>query len=213
MLSANFAVPTTTRARGSRIRCPKMAPERVHCSLMQRRALLKAAGTGVFAGAMSLNFARPALAAVASPVRRLSLLNLHTGDAFADAYSEHGALIPDAVAQITHVMRDFRTNEVHAIDPGLFDLLADLRDDLDTNAPYQIISGYRSPVTNAMLHNASSGVASRSLHMDGKAIDIRVRGVELSRLRDAALTRGRGGVGYYEASNFVHVDTGRVRRW
>ncbi|MEQ1491605.1 MAG: DUF882 domain-containing protein, partial [Terricaulis sp.] len=84
---------------------------------------------------------------------------------------------------------------------------------VEASAPFQIISGYRSPATNAALHEASSGVATRSLHMDGRAIDIRIRGVELPRLRDAALGMNAGGVGYYEASDFIHVDTGRVRRW
>ena len=175
---------------------------------MNRRDLLKVAGAG------TLLLSTPAWATAPVPdVRRLSLVNTHTGDAFADAYFERGAYVPDAMAAINHVMRDHRSNETHAIDPHLLDQLVDLRGAVGANAPYQIISGYRSPATNAALHEASAGVATRSLHMDGRAIDIRIRGVELTNLRDAAIRLQRGGVGYYQASDFVHVDTGRVRRW
>lgn len=190
---------------------------------MRRRDVLKfaagAALNGALVGGMAAAIVAPARAspvpaAMPAPrVRRLSLINTHTGDTFSDAYQVNGVVVPDAVNAITHVMRDHRSGEAHAIDPRLLDLLADLREDLGASAPYQIISGYRSPRTNAALHAASSGVATRSLHMDGRAIDVRVRGVALSNLRDAALAKARGGVGYYEASDFVHVDTGRVRRW
>lgn len=200
---------------------------------MRRRDILKFAGGAVLNGALIGGFASalsspaaakaetaasrtaagPAQVSAANAVRRLSLINLHTGDTFSDAYAQNGVLIPDALQAITHVMRDHRSNEEHAIDPRLLNMLCDLRGDLETNAPYQIISGYRSPTTNARMHAASSGVASRSLHMDGRAIDIRVRGVQLSRVRDAALARQTGGVGFYETSDFVHVDTGRVRQW
>jgi uncharacterized protein YcbK (DUF882 family) len=149
----------------------------------------------------------------AREVRLLSFMNTHTGETFADAYWENGAYVPDAMAAINHVMRDHRTDEVHEIDPRLMDQLSDLRSITESSAPYQIISGYRSPRTNAMLHSNSNGVASRSLHMDGRAIDIRVQGVPLTRLRDAALGMRAGGVGYYAASDFIHIDTGRVRRW
>jgi uncharacterized protein YcbK (DUF882 family) len=117
------------------------------------------------------------------------------------------------MAAINHVMRDHRSGESHAIDPRLLDQLHQLKGLVSASAPFQIISGYRSPITNAALRENSSGVASRSLHMDGRAIDIRVGGVDLARLRDAAIGMAAGGVGYYEASNFIHVDTGRVRRW
>lgn len=145
--------------------------------------------------------------------RLLSFFNTHTGETFADAYWERGNYVPDAMAAINTVMRDHRSGEVHEIDPRLLDQLNALRVAVDTSSPFQIISGYRSPASNAQLAAASSGVATRSLHMDGRAIDIRVRGVELSRLRDAALAMNAGGVGYYESSNFIHVDTGRPRRW
>ena len=155
----------------------------------------------------------PAAPARAASARLLSFVNTHTGDTFADAYWENGNYVPDAMAAINHVMRDHRSGETHAIDPRLLDQLSRLRGVVGTSQPYQIISGYRSPATNAMLHDNSSGVASHSLHMEGRAIDIRVGGVDLARLRDAALGMQAGGVGYYQASDFVHVDTGRVRRW
>lgn len=178
---------------------------------LQRRQVLRLASAGL-AGAC---LARPAFAETAPVVqtRTLSLFNTHTGESFTGAYWDKGEYVPDAGAAIAKVMRDHRTGDVHDIDPNLLDVLSDLKVVLDANAPYQIISGYRSPASNAKLHAASSGVATRSLHMDGKAIDIRVKGVGCANLRDAALGLKRGGVGFYPASDFVHVDTGRVRRW
>ncbi|MET0183047.1 MAG: DUF882 domain-containing protein [Caulobacterales bacterium] len=145
--------------------------------------------------------------------RRLSFVNTHTGETFRGAYCEGGVYQSDALSEINRVMRDHRSNEVHAIDRNLLDQLTDLHVHLGASQPYQIISGYRSPATNAALHANSSGVATRSLHMDGRAIDVRIAGVDLIRLRDTAIANQRGGVGYYQASDFVHLDTGRVRRW
>lgn len=187
---------------------------------MNRRTLLKGAGGAVFnaalvGGAGAAMFAPANATPVAAPAaaRRLSFVNTHTGETFADAYWERGNYVPDAMAAINQVMRDHRSGDVHDMDPRLLDQLHALRDQVDASAPYQVISGYRSPVTNAALHANSSGVATRSLHMDGRAIDVRIRGVDLVRLRDAALAMNAGGVGFYQASDFVHLDTGRVRRW
>lgn len=193
---------------------------------MNRRNLLKFAGGTLLNGALigggvtsllvpanASTLTAPPAARAATDVRRLSFLNTHTGDTFADAYWENGAYVPDAMAAINQVMRDHRSGEVHAIDPRLLDQLHTLRGVVETTTPYQIISGYRSPASNAALHEASTGVATRSLHMEGRAIDIRIRGVDTARLRDAALGMSAGGVGYYQASDFIHVDTGRVRRW
>jgi uncharacterized protein YcbK (DUF882 family) len=121
--------------------------------------------------------------------------------------------VPSSLDEINRVLRDHRTDEAHEMDPRLLDLLCDLRLRLDTRESFQIISGYRSPATNAMLNSKSSAVATRSLHMDGKAIDIRIPGRALSLLRKTALSMKAGGVGYYPSSNFVHVDVGRVRSW
>jgi uncharacterized protein YcbK (DUF882 family) len=147
------------------------------------------------------------------PVRRAYLHNLHTGEWLDEVYFEGGRYVPGALAEAMRVLRDWRNGAEHMIDPGLFDLLHDLRTGLETSAPFQIISGYRSPATNAMLHDHSGEVAAKSQHLLGKALDIRVEGVDLSRLHRAALAAKRGGVGYYPASNFVHVDVGPVRRW
>ncbi len=118
-----------------------------------------------------------------------------------------------ALADINHILRDFRTGDVHPIDVQLLDLLTELHRKTGSKQPFQIISGYRSPKTNSMLSAESSGVAKRSMHLDGKAIDIRLADVNLRALHETAVSMKRGGVGMYTASNFVHVDTGRVRYW
>ena len=145
----------------------------------------------------------------------LSFFNTHTGERLESAYCCNGQYQPEALARIDFILRDFRTNEVKPIDPQLLDLLHELHGTLGVDQPFHIISGYRSPHTNAMLQGrgGDSGVASGSLHMAGKAIDIRVPGVPLEQLRAAARSLKLGGVGFYPGSNFVHVDTGRVRFW
>ena len=168
------------------------------------------------AGALGLSpFAVPAWARSLSPEapRRAALKNLHTGDAFSGVYFENGRYLPDALAEAQRGLRDWRTGDEHFMDPGLFDALHAIGGKLETRRPFQIISGYRSPRTNAMLHKKSSGVASNSQHTQGKAVDVRIEGVDLTHLHKAALAVGAGGVGFYPVSNFVHVDTGRVRQW
>ncbi len=148
-----------------------------------------------------------------SDPRRLRFYNLHTDERLDAEYFANGRYVPDALASINHILRDYRRNEVKAIDPRLLDLLHALNGRLDTPAPFDVISGYRSPLTNAMLHARSEGVAAHSLHIDGKAIDIRVPGRDLATLHRTALAMRAGGVGYYPRSDFVHVDVGRVRQW
>lgn len=173
-----------------------------------RRTLLK--GALSLAGAAALpSFAR---AADLAP-RSLSLFNLHTGESLKATFFEGGSYLPDALSAMNHLLRDFRTGTVHPMAPGLLDLVATITQRLDTRETVQVISGYRSPQTNAALHARSSGVAAHSLHMDGMAMDIRIPGVALTHLHDAALSLRRGGVGFYPGSDFVHVDIGRVRRW
>lgn len=155
-----------------------------------------------------------ALARILIPARRsLSFYNLHTDETLKTTYFERGRYLPDALAQINYILRDFRANEIKPIDPKLLDLLVAVRDRIGTNAPFDVISGYRSPATNAMLHAKSEGVASHSMHVQGKAIDVRLPGHDLTTLRDAALSLHVGGVGYYPKSDFVHIDTGRPRWW
>lgn len=155
-----------------------------------------------------------ALAQTLEP-RRIALHNLHTGESLKAVYWENGKYVPDAVAALNRVLRDFRTGDVHMIDPGLYDILDAVSGKVEKReATFQIISGYRSPKTNAMLkRTGGGGVATHSLHMDGKAMDVRLNGVELKNLHKAALSLKKGGVGYYPVSNFVHVDVGRVRTW
>ncbi len=155
---------------------------------------------------------RQLLADVASP-RTLRFAHTHTGEHLAVEYFSGGAYLPDALASVNQFLRDFRTGDVHAIDPDLLDLLHNLTQATETSKPFQVISGYRSPATNTMLRQRSEGVAAGSLHLRGQAVDIRLADVPLSKLRQAALAVGGGGVGYYPGSDFVHVDTGRVRTW
>lgn len=180
-----------------------------------RRNLLKSSMALALAGLSS----RPVLAAYRPQdakdtiVRELAFYNLHTGENLKAEYWSEGGYIPDALAGIDHILRDFRTDEVLPMDPQLLDLLHSLRSTLGTNQPFQIISGYRSPKTNANLAANSGGVAKRSLHMQGKAIDIRIEGTPLKHVREAAIALQGGGVGYYPGSNFVHMDVGRIRTW
>jgi uncharacterized protein YcbK (DUF882 family) len=157
--------------------------------------------------------ATPLTAFAAAEPRVLRFNNLHTNERLEAEYWTGGAYDDGALAAINHVLRDFRTDESHPIDRRLLDLLHNLSQRVGTRAPFQVISGYRSPATNAMLRAESSGVASRSLHMQGMAIDIALQDVALADLRQAALDLQSGGVGYYPTSGFVHVDVGRVRRW
>ena len=142
----------------------------------------------------------------------LELTNTHTGEVVQLASAAAAA---DARAQLEHVLRDYRRDAAHAMDPALYALLHDLARSVGREPRFEIISGFRSPQTNAALRARSlySEVSEHSLHMQGKAIDVRLRGFSTAQLRDAALRLGRGGVGYYDRSNFVHVDTGHVRHW
>lgn len=152
------------------------------------------------------------LAAMEAP-RSLSLHHVNTGERLAAEYFAGGKYVPGALHEVNHVLRDWRTNQVHPIDWDLLDLLSDLHQESGSRLPFEVICGYRSPATNKMLASRSHNVSPKSLHLQGKAIDIRLADVSLDRLRTTALGLGRGGVGYYPESNFVHVDTGRVRTW
>lgn len=146
--------------------------------------------------------------------KTLSLENTTTGDSLNVTYFERGRYLPDALHEINYLYRDHLTDEVHPVDVALLDQLHDLQATLGINKrPIHVICGYRSPFTNAQLRRHSHGVARHSLHMEGRAIDIRISGVSSRNVRDAALSMARGGVGYYPGSNFVHLDTGDVRTW
>ena len=145
--------------------------------------------------------------------RALRLDNLHTNEKLSVEYFAAGRYLPDALAAVNHLLCDFRTGDVGEIDPALLDLLHILAATVGSQRTFRIICGYRSPAINETLRQRSNGVASRSLHLRGQAIDVRLADVPLATLRDAALSIRSGGVGYYAASDLVHVDTGRVRSW
>ena len=177
-----------------------------HCPT--RRRLLRAAALVVPAAALP----GVALAAPEAP-RRLRFEHTHTGEKLDVVYHDGAGYLPDAMTSLDHLLRDFRNGEVVSMDRGLIDLLHTVQLEVGGNGAYQIISAYRSPATNEMLRQRGGGVARRSLHMLGQAIDVRLPGIATRDLRDAALAQAAGGVGYYPGSDFVHLDTGRVRRW
>jgi uncharacterized protein YcbK (DUF882 family) len=148
----------------------------------------------------------------AAPARSLSFHHLHTGEQLDITYFEQGDYVEAALAQIDHLLRDFRTGEVARIDPGLLDILHATAGACE-HGRFEIISGYRSATTNANLAEKSAGVARNSLHMQGRAVDVRLTGYDTAKLWRVCVALGLGGVGFYPASDFVHLDTGRFRTW
>jgi len=178
-----------------------------------RRSLLKLAGSLATLAAAPL----PALASnPATPVAcELRFFHTHTSEKLSVVYAENGTYVAPALAEVNHFLRDFRSGAVHPIDPQLLDILFEARQRTGGTGTFEVISGFRSPHTNEMLRGRSgaSGVAQRSLHLFGQAIDVRLTGTDVSHLRKAAIAMGRGGVGFYPESDFVHLDTGRFRTW
>jgi uncharacterized protein YcbK (DUF882 family) len=170
-----------------------------------RRRALRAIGLA----ALALPFSAPVRAAAP---RSLSFYHTHTGERLSLVYFEHGKYLPDALASLNHLLRDFRSGAACEIDAALFDQLAALSLACGPGT-FEVISAFRSPETNDMLRRRSDSVAKGSLHLQGRAIDVRLAGRDTSRLRDAAVAMKLGGVGYYARSDFVHLDTGRVRTW
>ncbi len=181
-------------------------------ALVSRRNLLKI-GLMTVGSALIPGAAIAAYRVIPHRARSLSFYNLHTGESLKTTYFANGEYIPGALHEINFILRDWRQNEIKPIDPALLDLLVGIQHRLATKEPFQIISGYRTPKTNAMLHFATEGVAVHSLHLDAKAIDICVEGRSLKNVRRAAMSMFGGGVGYYPRTGFVHVDTGRLRFW
>jgi uncharacterized protein YcbK (DUF882 family) len=185
----------------------------------QRRSFLKssvvlASTLGLPAAARAADVAAAAAAASAAPNERvLRFYNTHTGESLRSIFWADGQFIPDALKDINKVLRDHRNNQVAQIDPQLLVLLDKVSAQFGSQNVLHVISGYRSPETNQMLHEHSNGVAKHSMHMEGKAIDIRMPGRNLADLHKVAMSLRGGGVGYYPDSQFVHMDTGRVRYW
>ena len=181
------------------------------CSCGSRRRFLRGLLAALPATVALARHARADDPAVAR--RRLQLINTHTGEVLDASYFADGAYVPEAMGQFDWLLRDYRTSEVVPIDSRLFDLLHELALAAGREPSYEVISGYRSPATNAMLAATTDGVSSKSLHMQGRAIDVRLAGFPTAALRDLALVRQAGGVGYYAVSDFVHLDTGDARGW
>lgn len=178
-------------------------------SVSRRRALRRIGG---FAAAGAVVLATPRLVRAAVDGRRLGFRNIHNDERLEAVFWRDGAYDPIALQDIDVILRDWRNDQVRPIDRALIELLYELARRTGNDTPYEVISAYRSATTNAMLATQSNGVASKSLHLDAKAIDIALPGTDLVALRDTAWAMQQGGVGYY-AGSFIHVDTGRVRRW
>lgn len=197
-----------------------LVPEelRVETKDMDRRSFM-GIGAATLGGVFIPSLITPAQASgfkggvLAEGARRMSFRNTHTGESFSGVYRVGDKYLPDAFKQINTVMRDFRTGQVYPMDPRVMDIVYTVHRMTGESRPLEIISGYRSPKTNKMLRNSSSGVAKKSLHMKGQAIDLRMEGFSTKRLRDIAISLRAGGVGYYSKSNFVHMDSGDVRDW
>lgn len=180
------------------------------CRLDRRRllGLTVAGGTCLAVGSKARAMSYPSMAS-----RRLAFYNLHTEEMLSAVYWRDGTYVAQGLADISYHLRDFRSGGIKAIDPHLLDLLYDVVHVCGADEPVNVISGYRSPATNAMLAARSNKVSPTSFHIEGKAIDIRLPGRVTRGVRDIALAIGAGGVGYYPESDFVHLDTGPVRAW
>ena len=149
----------------------------------------------------------------AADARQLSFYHTHTRLSLDVVYYANGEYVDSALDEINRFLKDFRTGEITEMNPQLLDLLHDVRNELGSEEAYEVISAYRSPETNEMLRATTAGVAKKSQHLKGNAIDVRLRGVRTTKLRAAALRMERGGVGFYPRSDFVHMDMGPVRQW
>ncbi len=180
-------------------------PTNLSPKLLTRRQLVKQAICSLPL-LISLN---PAMVWASSKAKELSFYHTHTGEKLRITYAKNNTYLPKALNQINHYLRDFRTGEVHNIDPAVLDILYNVQKMTgNSSGVFEVISGYRSPKTNSKLHGAK-----RSLHMTGRAIDVRLSGTKTSQLRDISIAMKHGGTGFYQKSDFVHLDNGRVRRW
>jgi len=176
---------------------------------LTRRSFIK--GSLQLASGIALAGPIEGIAALARP-HRMSFYHTHTGERLSIDYSCEGCT-PSSLKKLNRFLRDFRTEEIHPIDPGLLHIIYGLQKKTGNKGVIEIVSGYRSPLTNKLLRKKSNGVASKSLHLKGKALDLRFAGFSTRKLRDIAISLQKGGVGYYGKSDFIHIDTGRVRTW
>lgn len=178
----------------------------------RRRWIQAAAVTG--AGLSVARFAGATPLPRAGDDRAIQLFNTHTNEALDVVYKRDGVFDRGALQALDNLLRDHRNGAIHVIDPGLYDQLFALAHSAHCKVSFEVISGYRSPESNAKMSSApGSGVAKKSLHMAGRAMDVRLRGCDCANLRDLAISAARGGVGYYQRSDFVHIDTGSFRTW
>ena len=187
-------------------------PETEGRPVLGRRHFIRSTSLGVAAATFAPLWTKDLFAADFG-FRELSFHHLHTDESLAIEYMQGGEYVPDALRAVDHVLRDHYNDAEHPIDPDLLDTLYAVARETDTRSPFRVISGYRSPETNERLRRRGGGVARNSMHLKGKAIDIRLDDVATTEVRDVGLALKRGGVGYYRKSDFVHLDTGRVRRW
>ena len=184
--------------------------------VLNRRKFLGLGALAAVSTVATTSIINPASAAIFKGdggARKITFRNSHTGETFSGVYRVGDKYLPDAFDRINIVMRDFRSDELFPIDPRAIDIIYAVHQQTQMSEPYEILSGYRCPKTNAHLREASGGVAKNSLHMTGQAIDLRLPGFNTKRIRDLAVSLRAGGVGYYPKSNFVHMDTGDVRTW
>lgn len=182
-------------------------------ALLSRRSFLKGGMTLSLSAMISVSAIKPVLAMPSDGAYSVSFKNAHTGEIFSGVYRVGNRYLPEAFERINYVMRDFRADEVFPMDPRAIDIIAAVHRHTGTDAPYSVISGYRSPHTNAMLRSHSRGVAKKSLHMSGQAIDVRLSDIPAKHIREVAMKIRAGGVGYYPRQGFVHLDSGVFRTW
>ena len=187
-------------------------PETEGRPVLGRRHFLRSTSLGVAAATLAPMWTTELVAADFG-FREISFHHLHTAESLAIEYMQNGEYVPDALKAVDHVLRDHYNDMVHPIDPKLLDILYAVAAETATRSPFRVISGYRSPETNEKLRRRGGGVARNSMHLKGKAVDVRLDDVATTDIRDVGLALRRGGVGYYRKSDFVHLDTGRVRRW
>ncbi|MCB1721320.1 MAG: DUF882 domain-containing protein [Alphaproteobacteria bacterium] len=178
---------------------------------IDRREILKLGLAGVLATVVPLGFGSDAQAARGT--WRVGFRHAHTGESFNGVYRVGDKYLPEAFERLNYVLRDFRTGEVFPMDPRVIDIISLVQKKSNQREPLEILSGYRSPKTNASLRRVSTGVAKNSFHMYGQAIDLHIKGYKTRNLRKIAMDLRAGGVGYYPKSDFIHVDTGTIRSW